>query len=163
MSEHPETVYPKKYTDDFKNTVLYCYNYEFVPSVSNVKNSQNLTKSEASKISTQKSRIRKVLKNYVNDDSQKEKKEKRFINKASESMKDNPFQRFYRFCRYIPVSDPSYFLHIIAALSWQFELNNKELLYYNDYLTDTVEKLGIEKDFAKNNKLINKKMPMTQK
>lgn len=107
MSEHPELVSEKKYIEDFKTTILYCYNYGLISSVNNA----------------QKSRIKKVLNNYVNWDNKDEKKENkiRFINKASESMKDNPFQRFYRFCRYIPVSSPSYYLHIIAALSPYFD------------------------------------------
>lgn len=113
------------------------------------------------KYNAQRYRISKILKNYVSWDDKKEKNENkiRFINKASEAMKDNPFQRFYRFCRYIPTSDPTYFMHIIAALSWQFELNDKVILYYNDYLTDVAEELGILKNekFIKHNNLINKK------
>ena len=129
MADHPELVSGKKYTEDFKKAILDCYNYDFSSSVSTEEKSQNSVKGNAAKRSAQRSRIKKILKNYVNWDDKKEKKENkiRFINKASEAMRDNPFQRFYRFCRYIPVSAPSYYLHIIAALSPLFDrIDNDE-------------------------------------
>ena len=147
MPDHPELVSKNKYTDDFKFAVLYCYSYGFFFDDENGKKTIGNTE-----FSVQKSRIKKILVNYVDWDNL------RLINKPSEAMKDNPFQRLYRFCRHNPVSSPLYFLHIIAALSWLFELKDKEILYYNEYLTDVAEKLGIISDpaFIKNCSLKNK-------
>lgn len=127
MSEHIELVYPKKYVEDFKKMILLCYNYGFIEYGN----------------SNQRSRIKRILKDYVNLKSTK-KERIRFINKASESMKVNPFQSLYRFCRYIPFRYPAYFLSIVAALSWKFDLREGNIQYYNDYLTGAARKLGIE-------------------
>ena len=110
MPDHPELVSKKKYTDDFITAILYCYSYGFFFDDENGKKTIGNTE-----FSVQKSRIKKILVNYVDWDNL------RMINKPSEAMKDNPFQRLYRFCRYIPVAEPSYYLHIIAALSPYFD------------------------------------------
>lgn len=45
-----------------------------------------------------------------------------FANNDSQLMDSNPFHNIYRFCKYIPLKDPAYFLHTMAALSKVFEL-----------------------------------------
>lgn len=138
MPDHPELVSEKKYTEDFKTTILYCYSYGFSLNDENGKkkdDEKGKKKCRDTKRSSQKSRIKKILNNYVNWDNKNEKKQNkiRLINKASEAMKDNPFQRFYRFCRYIPVYSPSYYLHIIAALSPYFDRCDYESLKCDNY------------------------------
>lgn len=136
MPDHPELVSKKKYTDDFIAAILYCYSYGFFFDDENGKKSIGNTD-----FSVQKSRIKKILVNYVDWDNL------RMINQPSEAMKDNPFQRFYRFCRYIPVTDPSYYLHIIAELSSYFSRFDYED-YGDKYSCHLLSPTGIKRGLS---------------
>lgn len=115
MPTHKELITSGKFDEKFKRALLDYYSYGF----------KNLGSFEAKKrqtVSEDWLRLNRVISDYLewSDD----RNAVMFANADSQSMEENPFHRIYRFCKYKPLTYPSYFLHTMAALSSKFSLRN---------------------------------------
>ncbi len=111
MATHKELITSGKFDEKFKRALLDYYNYGF----------KKLGSFEAKKRQTLSEdwlRLNRVISDYLewSDD----RNAVMFASTDSQSMKENPFHRIYRFCKYKPLTYPSYFLHTMAALCNKF-------------------------------------------
>lgn len=114
MATHKELITSGKFDEKFKRALLDYYSYGF----------KNLSSFDAKKrqtISEDWLRLNRVISDYLewSDDCNTV----MFGSADSQSMEENPFHRIYRFCKYKPLTYPSYFLHTMAALSKKFSIS----------------------------------------
>lgn len=114
MATHKELITSGKFNEKFKRALLNYYSYGF-------KTLCSFDTKKRQTISEDWLRLNRVTADYLewsNDHN-----EVMFASTDSQSMEDNPFHRIYRFCKYKPLTFPSYFLHTMAALSSNFSLH----------------------------------------
>lgn len=115
MATHKELITSGKFDEKFKRALLDYYNYGF----------KKLGSFEAKKrqtVSEDWLRLNRVISDYLewSDD----RNAVMFASADSQSMEENPFHRIYRFCKYKPLTYPSYFLHTMADLCSKFSLRD---------------------------------------
>lgn len=115
MATHKELITSGKFDEKFKRALLDYYNYGFKKLGSfEVKKRQTVSEDWL--------RLNRVISDYLewSDD----RNAVMFASADSQSMEENPFHRIYRFCKYKPLTYPSYFLHTMAALCSKFSLRD---------------------------------------
>lgn len=123
MGTHEELITALKFDESFKDMMRDYYSYGF----------KNLTFSEKSSRQTLLAdwkRINNILVDYMKWSDDMEKAESVYRTQAALDMSENPFHRFFRFCKFNH-SDPMVFFNIIFALSHKIEINEVENLSNN--------------------------------
>lgn len=123
MGTHEELITALKFDENFKDMMRDYYSYGF----------KNLTFSEKSSRQTLLAdwkRINNILVDYMKWSDDMEKAESVYRTQATLDMSENPFHRFFRFCKFNH-SDPMVFFNIIFALSHKIEINEVENLSNN--------------------------------
>ena len=140
MATHKELITSRKFDEKFSRCLLDYYNYGF-------KNVSNFTQSKKT-IRDDWDRINSIVSDYLEWSSWDERKSVMFASVDSQSMEENPFHRIYRFCKYVPLTYPAYFLHTMAALSSELSLRggidilelNKDQHLHLEYLLESDSK-----------------------
>lgn len=115
MPTHKELITSGKFDEKFKRALLDYYSYGF-------KNLSYFDAKNRQTISEDWLRLNRLLSDYL--EWSENRNSVMFANIDSQAMESNPFHRIYRFCKYVPLTYPSYFLHTMAALSNKFNLRN---------------------------------------